>query len=288
MTTTRDDIKIYQEIYPHRVPVILVAVLCLVCLCTVLYAGLVRGVLPSWSWWVAPLFMAGAALSCFVLMPRNFMLGYLLALLPFLTAWRIGAMYDAVGVMVVCSVTALVFVLQFLDCAALYMQRAEAGWDDLAQWQMTFLRIYFGYDMVGHFTEKLFAGYDSFAHMADIFATTYFVSLPPLFVVLGGLSELAIAIGIGMGFVTRLAAVFAAVYYLIATIMGSHFVHGFGWVVLNGGWEYCMLMIVFFLSFVVTGGGKFSVDGWLVRRGLVPERLSCLFIPKVAVKKPEF
>jgi len=169
--------------------------------------------------------------------------------------------HGSTAVMVVSSLILIMFLLQFFDCAACYMQRAGAGWNNLVQWQIIFLRIYFGHDMVRYFTEKLFAGYGSFVQMTDVFATTYFVSLPPVFIVLGCLCELAIAIGIGMEFLTRLAAVGGTLYYLIATVIGSHFLHGFGLVALGGDWEYCMLMIVFFLSFFVTGGGWFSVDG---------------------------
>ena len=69
-----------------------------------------------------------------------------------------------------------------------------------------------------------------------------------------------------MGLLTRLAAVCAALYFLIATQIGGHFGLGFIWASPGGGWEYPTLMMVLFLSFMVRGGGVFSLDHALLNR----------------------
>lgn len=274
-------LKIYQEMRPNRVPTIFAAFLCLLCFFVSLYVGFVKGQLPSWSIWTTPLMLALATSACLFIMPKNFTLGFLFATLPFMIAWRIGAMNDSWSLMTICTITFLIFLLQFLDCAYTMLERSDARWNELAEWQLTFLRLYFGYDMVGHFTEKLFAGYGSYLHMTGVFSTKYVISLPPIFVVMGGLCELAVAIGIGMGFLTRLTAVVGALYYLVASLIGSHFLMGYTWNAGEGGWEYCMLMMVFFISFAFVGASKFSIDGWLLRKGWIPQRLRCLFYTKI-------
>lgn len=81
-------------------------------------------------------------------------------------------------------------------------------------WHLTLIRIYIGFDLVPHFTEKLFAGPGP--RDEDIKA---FIGLgvpaPEFFVTLAGLCELGIAIGIGLGLLTRLAAVCSAAYFMI-------------------------------------------------------------------------
>jgi putative oxidoreductase len=100
--------------------------------------------------------------------------------------------------------------------------------------------------------------------------TRYGVASPAAFVLVGGLCEGAIAVGLGMGFLTRWAGACGALYFLLASMIGGHFSKGFTWNQNNGGWEYPMLMLVLYLSFTVSGGGPFSVDGVLARAGVQP------------------
>jgi putative oxidoreductase len=134
-----------------------------------------------------------------------------------------------------------------------------AGRLSLGVWQLTFIRCYIGFDLVPHFTEKLFAG--SGPRGEDVVAFTKLgVPIPEFFVILAGFCELGVAIGIGLGVLTRLAACGWALYFLIATILGHHFFLGFIWASPGGGWEYPVLMIALLLSFTVAGGGPFSID----------------------------
>lgn len=233
------------------------------------YSGFVLGQLPDTARiFTVALDLLACAMAVLVL-PRVVEIGLTGALLPFLIAWRVGAMHNSVPVMAVSGVTGAYFVLLFLAT----LRKGWAGassWHQRMEWQMTLLRVYFGFDMVGHFAEKLFAGSGSFAHMAHQFES---FGLPngALFVIVGGLCELGVAIGIGMGFLTRLAGVGGALYFMIANHYGAHFANGFTWS--NGpddGWEYPLLMTLFYLSFSLSGAGRFSVDGWLLERGLMP------------------
>jgi putative oxidoreductase len=138
-----------------------------------------------------------------------------------------------------------------------------------AEWQLTLLRIYVGYDMVPHFTEKLFAGPGPFGE--DVAAFTGFgVPMPAAFVMVGGLCELGIAIGLGAGLLTRVAVVGGTLYFLIATVIGGHFGNGFIWASPGGGWEYPVLMMILMMSYVVMGAGRFSVDQVLTDKGRWP------------------
>lgn len=206
-----------------------------------------------------------------VVMPRNFVVGFLGSLLPFVISWRVAAIHGSVPGMACSTATFIIYLLLYADCMARdWTAHGIDGWNNHLQWQTAILRIYFGFDMVGHFAEKLFAGIHSFHHMEHVFVGFGF---PPdgQAVIIGGLCELSVAIGVGMGFMTRLAGIGGAAYYLIANHYGRHFGDGFTW---NnapvGGWEYPMLMIVAFASFSIAGAGKFSIDGWLIDRGLLP------------------
>jgi putative oxidoreductase len=145
----------------------------------------------------------------------------------------------------------------------------------VSSWHLTFIRIYIGFDLVPHCTEKLFAGPASRLDDVKAFAGMG-LSYPEFFVILGGFCELGIVIGMGLGLLTRLAAPCAALYYLIATLIGGHFLNGFIWANAGGGWEYPVLMMALFLSFMPRGAGPFSLDGVLVRAGTMPRPLRIL------------
>jgi hypothetical protein len=60
------------------------------------------------------------------------------------------------------------------------------------------------------------------------------------------------------------------IYILSANQYGGHFFNGYTWNARasgglgNGGWEYILLLIIFFGSFSISGAGKFSIGApWL-------------------------
>lgn len=257
------------DVRPGHLPTWPLVVLLAICTLVSAYASFVTGELPDF----AKLSATGLDLLAFVLalvvMPRRFDVGFLGALLSMVIAWRVGAVLGSVPVMTASTVCAVYFVLLYIDLLITRWPLATT-WYERMEWQMTTLRIYFGFDMTGHFVEKIFAGTKSFHFMADQFAG---FGLPNggLFVIVGGLCELGIAIGIGAGFLTRLAGFGGALYFLIANHYGAHFENGFTWSNRpDGGWEYPMLMTLFFLSFALSGAGRFSIDGWLQARGWLP------------------
>ncbi len=201
-------------------------------------------------------------------------LGFLLGLFTLLVGWRIAGIYQADVITYTLLLAFAVYVVEFFGTARQSLAgaaTAPAGLASmsLADWHLTFIRLYIGLDFVPHFTEKLFAG--AGPHMDDVKAFEQLGTPAPDFLVwLAGLCELGAAIGIGLGLLTRLASLGSALYLLIATLMGSHFTMGFIWASPGGGWEYPVLWIVLILSFCYSGAGAFSIDGVLRRHFSLP------------------
>ena len=203
--------------------------------------------------------------------PVNFTVGFLTGLFALLVGWRIAGIYD-VGLVSYPLIGAFAgFVLQFFECARNDLSSKGSGAESrgerlsVAEWHVTFFRLYLGLDLVPHFTEKLFAGPGP--HMEDVKAFERLgVASPDFMVWLAGLCELGAAIGIGLGLLTRAAAIGAALYIFIATVMGNHFELGFIWAGPGGGWEYPVMWTIFLLSFVFAGGGRLSLDHAILQK----------------------
>lgn len=250
-----------------------------------LYCGWGNHTLPDFAAWSSTLWMCVALLSAVLITPRVFAPGYLLSLLPFLIAWRVAAMNDA-GVMVwVASFAAIPVFLQFVDCAASDLRRDKGkpgAWLGTLLWQATLVRMYFGLNELCHSSEKIFAGTGWFHHLEAGFQGFGLGELAAAFVVLGGLIEFASAVSVGLGLFARLGALLSLVYFLVATVgFGGEWSRGYAWASAGGGgWEYVMLLMVVFAGVMMTGAGKFSLDGWLLRRGWIPRRLVFLAVNK--------
>ena len=210
-----------------------------------------------------------------VLVPRNFVLGYLTGLFALLVGWRIAGIYDDWLVSYPLIAAFISFVLQFFECARSDLGSKRGGPSaagvrlSVAEWHVTFIRLYVGLDLVPHFTEKLFAGPGP--HMADVQAFERLgVAAPDFMVWLAGLCELGAAIGIGLGLFTRAAAIGAALYVLIATVLGNHFELDFIWAAAGGGWEYPVMWTALLLSFAFAGAGRFSLDHVILQKSKPP------------------
>lgn len=206
---------------------------------------------------------------------RHFVPGFLGGLLFLLAGWRLAGPLDIEIVIWPAAIAAVLYVLQFLDAAFDDRKRGTSALMSVAQWQMTFIRIYIALDMIPHFTEKLFAGPVPF-HEDVAILTKYGITQAALSVIVGGLCELGTAIGLSFGFLTRVAGAGAAFYYLSTSLIGHHFSKGFIWNLNGGGWEYPLLMLVLFLSYSFSGAGRFSVDYWLAERGCTPRFIQIL------------
>ncbi|XBS71720.1 DoxX family protein [Acerihabitans sp. KWT182] len=276
---TTDD-RFYSK--PTRVPNSLVSVLIALTLLTALYCGFFTKQLPDFSAYTATLLLLLSLVISIWVTPKNFTVGFLTSLLPYMIGWRIGAMLNIGLIMTVAPFAFAAFVGQFIDCIHNDWTHDKAdGWFGNMQWQMTLVRLYFGFNWTGHFTEKLFAGQGSFNHLVQVFYNYGLTGHTAFFVILGGLVELSIAIGVGMGFLTRLAGFGGLAYVLVANFFGGHIFNGYTWNSKpNGGWEYILLLVVFFGSFMLSGAGKFSIDGWLISRGLMPKFLLPLCVTR--------
>lgn len=143
------------------------------------------------------------------------------------------------------------------------------------EWHLSFIRLYVGFDLIAHCTEKLFAGHIPFR--ADVTAFAQLNVIDPMFFVrLSGLCELAGVISLGLGLITRVGALGTALYLMIATFIGQHFFKGFIWALPGGGWEYPVMWSVFILSYIVLGADEFSIDGVLDKKFNLPSWLKRL------------
>ena len=145
---------------------------------------------------------------------------------------------------------------------------------DAYRLQHLIIRVYIGIDFVHHFAEK----FGLLGAPAQEAVLRYFEGVSPpgqasTLLLLAGLCEFGAFIGFTFGLFTRWAAVGTALYLVIASIMGGHFDNGFTWANPGGGWEYPLLWTVLCLSFVLTGGGRFSVDAWARRHTGLPRWL---------------
>ena len=156
----------------------------------------------------------------------------------------------------------------------LNMDAIQKQYNHPIELQLALIRIYIGIDFIHHFAEKFgllgSAAYDQVHH--------YFASLGlgTGFVIVAGLCEFAAFVGFTFGLFTRIAAIGTALYLLISLFSGFHYLAGFTWAdhvnnimvhgslhSVYGGWEYPLFWAFICLSFVLTGGRKWSVDAMI-------------------------
>lgn len=128
--------------------------------------------------------------------------------------------------------------------------------------QLTLIRVYLGLEFIPHFAGKFgLAGQETHDAVLAYFGTV--VNHPQEMFLLAGLCEFAAFIGLTFGLFTRVAALGTSVYLLITLFTGHHNTFGFTWVNPGGGWEYPALWSFVCLTFVLSGGGRWSIDHWL-------------------------
>ncbi|PYE89511.1 DoxX family protein [Phyllobacterium leguminum] len=125
--------------------------------------------------------------------------------------------------------------------------------------QLLLIRVYIGLDFIHHFAEKFgLLGEKAYQDVLHYFTTV--TSDPVQMVLLAGLCEFGAFVGFTFGLFTRIAAVGTALYLVIALFVGHHNVMGFTWANPGGGWEYPALWAFICLTYVLTGGGRYSLD----------------------------
>lgn len=129
--------------------------------------------------------------------------------------------------------------------------------------QLTLIRVYIGLDFTHHFAEKFgLLGAQAYADVLHYFSTV--TANPQSMLLLAGLCEFAAFIGFTFGLFTRVAAAGTAAYLVIALFIGNHQHLGFTWANPGGGWEFPAMWAFICLSFVLSGGGRWSLDRLLL------------------------
>jgi len=124
------------------------------------------------------------------------------------------------------------------------------------------VRVAAGLLLVPHGAQKLFGAFGGYGVEAtgQFFATK--LGLPASFALLAGLIEFVGGIFLAAGFLTRPVAALVAGVMAVA-VVSVHLPAGFFWT--DGGSEYPLLWGIVALSFVLRGGGRYSVDAAIAR-----------------------
>ena len=124
---------------------------------------------------------------------------------------------------------------------------------------LTFIRVYVGLMFVPHFGSHVLGG----AYQFKIY-TLYFASLglpmPAIQVALAGSIEFICAVGLTLGLFTRPVALLGSVYLLMSMLWGGDFHRGYVWALPEGGYEFGVFWAAMIGVFMVTGGGRSSLD----------------------------
>ncbi|MGY0400162.1 MAG: DoxX family protein [Ostreibacterium sp.] len=141
------------------------------------------------------------------------------------------------------------------------------GYPNIQDWALLFFRLYVGLMFIAHFTGHLFAGPITFNVFRAYFGSIG-LSFPSVFVILAGLIELGVCIGLVFGFMTRFSSIGGLVYVFISVGLGGHFAKGYVWVLPGNGWEFPALWMFSLALFCLVGGGPISVDSLIRKRYL--------------------
>ncbi len=135
---------------------------------------------------------------------------------------------------------------------------------DPDQWATIPLRFALGVIFVAHGGQKLFGwlGGKGLAGTAGFLTAKLGLSPGMLWAVLVGLAEFGGAILLLMGLFTRLGALAITIVMLVA-IIGVHR----GAFFMPAGLEYPFALLGAALALLLAGGGRFSLDAWLLKKG---------------------
>jgi putative oxidoreductase len=129
--------------------------------------------------------------------------------------------------------------------------------DILSPYAEPAVRVATGLFLVPHGAQKLFGLFGGYGLEAtgQFFATK--LGLPPSLALVTGLIEFFGGLLLAAGLATRIAAGLVAGMMAVA-VLQVHLPNGFFWT--DGGFEYPLLWGLLALSFVVRGGGRYSLD----------------------------
>jgi putative oxidoreductase len=123
-------------------------------------------------------------------------------------------------------------------------------------------RVATGLFLLPHGAQKLFGWFGGYGVEATgkFFASK--LGLPPSFALLAGLIEFFGGLALAAGALTRVAAG-AVVGLMAVAVLTVHLPNGFFWT--SGGFEYPAMWGLIALSFVLRGGGRYSLDAMIGR-----------------------
>jgi putative oxidoreductase len=124
------------------------------------------------------------------------------------------------------------------------------------------VRVATGAFLLPHGAQKLFGLFGGYGPEAtgQFFASK--LGLPASFGLLAGLIEFFGGLALALGLLTRPAAALVFGLMVIA-ILTVHLGNGYFWT--DGGFEYPLLWAILALSYVVKGGGRYSLDAKIGR-----------------------
>jgi len=132
----------------------------------------------------------------------------------------------------------------------------------LAPFAEPLVRVTAGLFLVPHGAQKLFGAFGGYGIEAtgQFFAAK--LGLPPSLALVAGLIEFFGGIALALGLVTRVAAGLVVGLMAVA-VVHVHLGNGYFWT--DGGFEYPLFWAIVALSYVVRGGGKYSLDAKIGR-----------------------
>jgi putative oxidoreductase len=124
------------------------------------------------------------------------------------------------------------------------------------------LRVAAGAFLIPHGAQKLFGWFGGYGLDAtgQFFAAK--LGLPPALALVAGLIEFAGGLALALGLFTRVAAMLAFGLLAVA-VLQVHLAAGFFWT--SGGYEYPLLWAILAGTYVVKGGGRYSLDAAIGR-----------------------
>lgn len=129
--------------------------------------------------------------------------------------------------------------------------------DALAPFGEPLARVAVGAMLMPHGAQKLFGWFGGYGLQAtgQFFATK--LGLPASMALVTGLIEFGGGLLLALGLATRFAAGAVAVMMAVAVIQ-VHLANGYFWT--SGGYEYPLMWGLLAFSFVLRGGGRYSLD----------------------------
>jgi len=207
---------------------------------------------------INPMIFSSIALGLYILEKKWEIVGFLLSTFCIITSWRLSDLNDIYYANKVFFVIFAIIVIQFF-----FLLKGALKSGKQYEIHSAFVRILLGYDLIPHFSEKLFAGPNM--RSTDVLAFTHLgLDDPYSMVMFAGLIEFAASIAFSCGILTRLSSVCIFSYLMIVGYLGHNFALGFVWANPGGGWEYPVLWSCIALSFAFLRPNSYSVDGWLL------------------------